>query len=384
MKIKNGDKLDFYSHSHLMDDEELLAGQKGYVTNIQRFTVHDGPGIRTEVFLKGCPLRCKWCFNPESFHIAQEIGLYSSKCIGIDKCNLCMEACPEIDLSYANQMKEEAIERMKNPDRKYDSPISSEGDIFTIGLYKERLDGKERYVISGINSQLSPDIFPYAEVCPSEAIKIWGKEMYVDQVVEEVLKEKSFYEECGGGITLSGGEILVQWKFARELLKKSKENHIHTCIESTLHRNWEIIDKILAYTDFIITDVKHMDPKKHVEYTGISNEMILENIKKVAEVGKPVLIRIPIIPNCNDSKENIKATAEFISESFKGKDTLKQVQLLRFHKLGKEKYDSIAMKWPLENFEEPSQEEYEKQIRGLAEIMKAYGLPVAVGSATLY
>ena len=208
--------------------------------------------------------------------------------------------------------------------------------------------------------------------------------MYVDEVVEEVLKEKSFYEERGGGITLSGGEILVQWKFARELLKKSKENHIHTCIESTLHGKWETIDKLLTYTDFIITDVKHMDAKKHVEYTGISNEIILENIKKLAEVGKPVLIRIPIIPNCNDSKENIKATAEFISESFKGKDTLKQVQLLRFQKLGKEKYDSIAMKWPLENFEEPTHEEYEKQIKALAEIMKAYGLPVAVGSATLY
>jgi pyruvate formate lyase activating enzyme len=332
---------------------DFAQGEKGIVTNIQRFTVHDGPGIRTEVFLKGCPLRCLWCFNPESFHPVSEVGVFPKKCIGTDKCSACMKACPDGER------------------------------IFQLGKDKG-FDGEERTVIQDIDRSVCTNCLECAQACPAEALKVWGRVMTVQEVMDEVLKERPFYEEKGGGITISGGELLVQWRFALALLRECKRQGIHTCIESTLLGDWTIIEQLLQYTDFIFTDIKHMDPQKHLEYTAVSNRMILENIRKIAGLGIPAVIRIPLIPRHNDSEENIRASAEFIRDAFGDNGaTLKQVQLLGFHQLGHEKYESIGLAYPLREFVAPPHQEYKENLEKLAGIMAAYGVPAVVGANKL-
>lgn len=314
---------------------------KGIVFNIQRFTVHDGPGIRTEVFLKGCPLRCLWCDNPESFHFYQEVGVFSQRCIGIDKCGRCLDACS----------------------------ISKEGK--SIFIIKENK-------IAGINREICTNCLKCAEVCPANALIIWGKSMTINEVMSEIMRDLPFYEKSNGGVTISGGDPLVQWKFTLELLKECKKRGLHTCVESELHTNWEIIEKILPYTDLFLTDIKHMDPVKHKEYTGVSNWLILENIKKLAKLGKPIVIRIPVIPGLNDSIENIRKTSEFIVQELGA--TVKQVQLLPYHTLGHPKYESLDLKYPLENLNVPPKQQFKEHIDYLAEILQSYGIRAVVGA----
>lgn len=310
---------------------------KGIVFNIQRFTVHDGPGIRTEVFLKGCPLHCKWCSNPESHKLNQEIGFYSDKCIGVDKCGYCIKVCP----------------------------------------------GENAFVIEdnkviGINKENCTNCLKCTEECPSNALKLWGKKMTVEDVMKVILADRSYYERSGGGVTISGGEALLQWEFTLEILKACKKEGVHTCVESTLHCESDILDQVLHYVDLVITDMKHMDGEKHKEFTRVGNELTLKNIKKTVQMSKPLVIRIPVIPGHNDSEENIKATAEFIANQLNNQ--VKQVQFLRFRKLGEEKYKSLSLEYPMANFEPPKRDVFEKNIEHLVEIMKSYGVPAVAGS----
>ncbi|MGD9162141.1 MAG: glycyl-radical enzyme activating protein [Desulfobacteraceae bacterium] len=314
----------------------------GLITNIQKYTIHDGPGIRTELFFKGCPLRCLWCSNPEGLSPKQQIGVYPFKCIGMSKCSLCIKACPEGD----------------------NSPIKFQDDLLL------KVDEIPECT----------DCLKCADECPSRAIMIWGDRMTVPELMKIILQDRSFYIKTGGGVTLSGGEVMLQWEFASLLLKECKAASVNTCVESSLQCAREHMEKVYEYTDLVITDIKHMDTEKHREFTGVGNELILNNIKRTVELKKPVVIRIPVIPDHNNSEENIRATAEFISRDLD--NNIVQLQLLPYRKMGTEKYASLCIPYPMESFTPPERPVWETNLLELTEIMKEYSIPAVAGSTT--
>lgn len=316
----------------------LEQKNNGIVFNIQNFTVHDGPGIRTEVFLKGCNFRCKWCSNPESFNVNQEVGLYEARCIGISKCGYCINSCTKDALIVKNDK------------------------------------------IVGINKDNCTQCLKCAEVCPSNALQFWGKKMNVQEVMDNILPDKNIYKKSGGGVTFSGGEALVQWEFVLEILKQCKKENIHTCVESALHCNPKIIDEILPYTDLFISDIKHMDNDKHIKYTGLDNKLTLKNIKKIIDSNKPIIVRIPVVPEHNDNKENIDKTIHFILNDLNNK--ISQVQLLRYRRLGEEKYKSLSLEYPMADLEYPNVDDFEEKLENYAQLMKSFGIPAVVGSTS--
>ena len=275
-------------------------GNEGIVFDIQRFTLHDGPGLRTELFLKGCPMRCRWCGNPESWLSNIELGVYKSKCISKNKCGLCLEA-------------------------------SQEDGALT--FYRGKLvaiDNKRVKNISGC-----------AEICPADAIKQWGQKMTVDECMKIIRKDKGYYDRSGGGVTISGGEALIQADFVAELFAACKKEKIQTCFETTFHGHWKEVEKLLPVTDLWISDIKHMDTSVHKEYTGVNNHKVLENLKKLTSLDRELILRIPVIPGVNDNMENIEATADYILEELDGK--IRTLQLLSFMRLGEEKYQALGI-----------------------------------------
>jgi pyruvate formate lyase activating enzyme len=313
--------------------------KEGCIFNIQRYTIHDGPGIRTEIFLKGCPLRCRWCSNPESISLHPEIGVYASRCIGISKCGYCLKACPESEKGA----------------------ITVNGDCVT-----------------GIDRNICNGCLKCADACPSNALTVWGKKMNISEIMTVILSDTDFYAKSGGGVTISGGEPLLQWNFTIELLKECIDNNIHTCLETALNIQTEIVLQVLPYADMIITDIKHMDPSKHQEYTGSSNDLILKNMAAITDKNKPLIIRIPVIPEHNDDDENIHATANFIKGELGNR--VKQVQLLPYKQLGVEKYTSLGRDYPMNYFHPPEREIWEKNIKRIAAILQSYGIPAVPGT----
>jgi pyruvate formate lyase activating enzyme len=313
----------------------------GLVTHIQKYTIHDGPGIRTEIFFKGCPLRCLWCSNPEGLSPRRQIGVYPSKCIGNSNCSLCLKACPE---------------GKNTPIRTHDDHLLEVHEI-----------------------PECTDCYTCAHECPSRAIMIWGTKMTVSELMKTILDERSFYIKTGGGVTLSGGEVMLQWEFAGLLLKECKNSSVNTCIESSLHCSPDHMEQVYEYTDLVIADIKHMDTRKHQEYTGVGNERILSNIKRTVELNKPLVIRIPVISGHNNSEENIRATAEFIRDDLN--NNIIQLQLLPYRKMGTEKYASLCMPYPMNDFIPPERSVWEENLIELTEILKEYNIPAVAGAA---
>ncbi|MCK5553508.1 MAG: glycyl-radical enzyme activating protein [Deltaproteobacteria bacterium] len=263
---------------------------KGVIFNIQRCSTQDGPGIRTTVFLKGCSLRCFWCQNPESQMAKPEIFLYKDKCTS---CGRCVEVC----LTGANSLL---------------------GESSTID--RDECIGCGRCT----------------EVCPNDARSLVGNQVTVDEVTEEVLRDKRFYENSGGGVTLSGGEPTAQPEFALALLRRCKKERLHTVLDTCGYVSWPILKKLLRYTDLVLYDIKCIDSNKHYEATGVPNEIILENAKMIAQ-GKRMSVRVPVIPGFNDSIQEVMAIAHFVKEELASVD----IDLLHYNKMGESKYQQL-------------------------------------------
>jgi len=305
--------------------ETQKSGAKGLVFSIQRYSIHDGPGIRTTVFLKGCPLKCKWCSNPESINPCPELMVRDAKC---DSCGKCVDAC--ISRAISLQDEHVLIDRAK------------------CDLCLKCID-----------------------VCPKGVIELTGKYMSVDDAAEECGKDEIFYQNSGGGVTLSGGEPLYQHEFALNLLKACKERALSTAIDTSGFASWKVMEKVLPYTDLLLYDIKHLDPEMHYNATGVNNEVILENLQKVVNSGKSrVWIRIPVIPNYNDSESYIEKLAETLVGM-----PAEKISLLGYHEWGKPKYFSLGRDYPLNGCVPPAEEKLER----LKDIMQSKGLQVTIG-----
>jgi glycyl-radical enzyme activating protein len=311
----------------------------GTVFNVQRFSVHDGPGIRTVVFIKGCSLRCIWCSNPESLSCRVQLGFNPDRCIGTDKCTACFKAAP---YTSAFVLRDQRV----------------------VGLASER----------------SQDYLGCAEACPTGALKAWGRHATVGEVMREVLADADYYAESGGGLTLSGGEALIQTEFAVELLKAARAESINTCVETALNYKPDVLDSVLPLVDLFLCDLKHMDADAHRRYTGVSNEGILANLRRLVASGAEVVIRIPVVPDHNGTEQNLRATARFIVDELGCR--VRQVQLLPFRKLGEEKYASLGMPYPMRNFQAPPREVWETNMRHFAAMMSEYGLNAVAGAGS--
>ena len=287
-----------------------MSDPSGTIFDIKRFAVHDGPGIRTTVFFKGCPLRCLWCHNPESMKIGRQIVFFENKCIG---CGECYKRCTSGALKATPQ---------------------------------GRMYVREKCTLCGT----------CVEYCYAEATVMEGKVVSVEEVIEEVKKDMPFYENSNGGVTLSGGEPTMQAEFCLAVLRESKKAGMHTTLDTSGQVKWETFQKILKYVDLVLYDIKHMDPLKHKEYTGLSNKTILANLKKLDALDIPIEIRIPLIPGVNDSQENLSAVAQFLSDM----KNIRRVKLLPYHRLGEGKYERLDMQYRLQDTAPPDKARMEQ------------------------
>lgn len=300
---------------------------RGVIFNIQHYSIHDGPGIRTTVFLKGCSLRCLWCQNPESQVVHPELFFNYERCQG---CAKCVTVCPE-----------RAI---------------------------EIVDGKSR-----TNRALCKTSGECAQVCPNDARNIMGKYVTVNEVFKQVAADAIFYQRSGGGMTLSGGEPLNQPEFAISLLQLCHDAAIHTTVDTCGYATWESVRRVLEHVDLVLYDFKHMDPIEHKKLTGVSNDLILDNAKKIRkELGISMLARVPIAPGLNDSVENIQATAKFIATEL---DDSVKVHLLPYHRLGEAKYERLEKPNQSISLQPPNDE----HVLELQKVIESFGLSVVIG-----
>jgi len=282
--------------------ENSLDDTLGVITNIQFFSTYDGPGIRTTVFLKGCILNCRWCHNPEGMKKYPEVFPDTGKCTG---CGECLEACPTGAISFPEE---------KRPRIRIDKALCN-----TCGSC--------------------------IEACQFGALGIWGVFVRAGDVLDAVEKDKVFYDRSGGGITISGGEPTARFEFTLALLKGAKERGIGTALDTCGYAPCEKLDTLLEWTDIVLYDIKYLDPEMHKEYTGRDNNVILENVKRIAEKGIPMRIRVPVIPGRTDTVDSLRKTAKFIAELDK-RGKIIAVDLLPYHPFAGAKYRLFGLDYP--------------------------------------
>jgi pyruvate formate lyase activating enzyme len=284
----------------------------GIVFNIQSYSLHDGPGIRTVVFFKGCPLKCAWCSNPESQRSSPELGIMRERCRG---CRKCVEVCPEGAIT-----------------------ILEDGTVLT---------DRVKCIVCGTCE----------EACPYRARQIYGRQISKEELVEEIEKDMPFYIRSGGGVTFSGGEPTVQYDTLLAVLKACKRKFIHTAVETCGYiTDRKKIDDLLQYLDLVLYDIKCIDDELHKKYTGASNRIILENARHIASAGKEMIIRVPVIPGFNDREDEIRRIAEFVLSLV----SVKEINLLPYHELGKSKYGMLDKEYGIGEETDLSEEKVDK------------------------
>jgi len=295
---------------------------QGLITDIKRFAVHDGPGVRTTIFLKGCELHCVWCHNPEAIDLKPELMLYLERCIG---CGACFEVCPN-------------------------------------GAHEVTEGGRV------LRRELCAGCGNCVEACYAGALKMAGNKTTVADLIEVIRQDIPFYQVSGGGVTLSGGEPLVQPKFTTALLQRCKEEGIHTALDTSGNVRWRVLETVLPYVDLVLYDLKHISPSLHKRYTGTSNHLILGNMKRLADYGVPVEVRMPVIPTINDSPPFIKRAAKFLASL----DNITAVRLLAYHHLAGSKYRRLDKPDTLPEVSSPTDD----QLQRIAGWIRSYDLKV--------
>lgn len=305
-----------------------MENSRGLIFHIIHGSFVDGHGIRTTVFLKGCPLKCVWCCNPEGQAFDSELKVTASKC---DGCGRCVPVCPTGAIRLTTE----------------------QGDI---KLHVDR--------------ELCTNCGKCIDVCYTGALDCFGKYYTVDELFDVVKKDEQFYRSSGGGVTIGGGEATWQPEFTLQFIRKCKENYIHTALDTCGYITSADGIKALEEADLLLFDLKGMDPAEHLKHTGVSNAVILENLKRANAMGKPIIIRAPIIPGYTDSDQNLRATAEFLA-------TLKsviRVDLMPVHEYGKTKYEQLGKEYQLNV--QPIPQERQDEIKALFE---RYGLNTQIG-----
>jgi glycyl-radical enzyme activating protein len=298
--------------------------KKGIVFNIQKFSVHDGPGIRTIIFLKGCSLHCSWCSNPESQWLTRQLAYNPNKCLTANVCKHCRDVCPHEALSVAD-------------------------------------DGKMLWDPSACDQCLI-----CADVCPTHSLNVYGYEISVDDALKRVEEDEAFYSRSGGGVTLSGGEPLSQADFALALLREARKRRIDTCIETCGNVPWKVLEQAGRHLNSVYYDVKSMDKKEHLKHAGASNELILDNLAKLKQTYPELLVRVrtPVIPGFNDTTEAIGTIVDFIRDM-----PNIDYELLAYHRMGSPKYGYLGWKYPLEGTKNLAEKKFDELRRFAASRM---------------
>ncbi len=308
----------------------MSSALSGRVYDIQGFSVHDGPGIRTTVFLKGCPLRCLWCHSPESQMFKKEVCHMPLRCIGIEKCGACISACPRNAIIPGAALFSEA----KNE------------TIRQTTLCRENCD----------------DCLECAAVCYSNALFVSGEDYTPEELFQRISADALFYKNSEGGVTLSGGEPMSQAEFSTAILKLCAQHGIHTALDTTGFAPYELYEEILPHVNLFLYDLKHMDSAVHKRLTGVANELILSNAKKLAGAGARFQMRVPIIPGFNDERDNLLEVGRFC-ESISG--SIDVLQLLPYHPFGVSKYGRLQREYPMPESVAPPGEEKMDDIKEL-------------------